>query len=301
MTDGDDWPTRHKASKVSRRGRADLERLCKSAPGRQAGGSDRDRIRIASGAAGIERLEAHLHGQAFSPHRHDTYAIGITLSGIQAFRFRGERWRCLPGQCHILHPDEMHDGGAGNDEGFTYRIVYVAPSLVQEAMQGRPLPFVPCPVVDVAVLDRSPSEVWRLEEELDDVARIELVDAVTNLLVGASPEGAAERGPLALSRLARVRDLIAAAPAERRSMAELERTAGLDRWTLARQFRAAFGTSPSRFRIMRQLDQVRRLLRNGASLTEAAGAAGFADQSHMTRHFKRAYGLTPGAWVSVIA
>jgi AraC-like DNA-binding protein len=84
-------------------------------------------------------------------------------------------------------------------------------------------------------------------------------------------------------------------------MAELEKTAGLDRWTLARQFRAAFGTSPSRFRIMRQLDQVRRLLRDGASLAEASGAAGFADQSHMSRHFKRAYGLTPGAWVSVIA
>ena len=43
-------------------------------------------------------------------------------------------------------------------------------------------------------------------------------------------------------------------------MAELERLADLDRWTLARQFRAAFGTSPGRFRTMRQLDRVRRLL-----------------------------------------
>jgi AraC-like ligand binding domain len=50
-----------------------------------------DRIRFASGAEGIERLEARLHGQAFSVHSHDTYAIGITLSGIQTFHFRGER------------------------------------------------------------------------------------------------------------------------------------------------------------------------------------------------------------------
>jgi AraC-like ligand binding domain len=100
-----------------------LERLCKR-------GSDR--IRIASGAEGIERMEAHLHGQAFAPHRHDTYAIGITLSGIQTFRFRGERWHCLPGQCHILHPDETHDGGAGTDAGFCYRIVYVDPGLVRK-------------------------------------------------------------------------------------------------------------------------------------------------------------------------
>ena len=83
-------------------------------------------------------------------------------------------------------------------------------------------------------------------------------------------------------------------------MNELERQSGLDRWTLARQFRAAFATSPSRFRTMRQLDHVRRLLRAGTSLAEAALEAGFADQAHMSRHFKAAHGLTPGAWISLI-
>jgi AraC-like DNA-binding protein len=273
--------------------------LCEGAAGERAGGSDR--IRIAPGAPGIERLEARFHGQAFSPHRHDTYAIGVTLSGIQSFHFRGDRWHCLPGQCHILHPDETHDGGAGSDEGFSYRIVYVAPWLVQEALLGKPLPFVGRPVVDAARLDGLSVDIWNLEEDLDEISRTELVVAVANLLVEASSDGTASRGPLAVARLARVRDLIADSPADRRSMEELERLAGLDRWTLARQFRAAFGTSPSRFRTMRQLDHVRHMLRNGASLTEASNAAGFADQSHMTRHFKRAYGLPPGEWVSVVA
>ena len=260
-----------------------------------------DRIRIASGAEGIERLEAHFHGQAFSPHRHDTYAIGITLSGIQTFRFRGEQWHCLPGQCHILHPDETHDGGAGTDEGFGYRIVYIDPWLVQEALRGSPLPFVGHPVVDAARLPEGcDSEVWDLDEDIDYVSRIELVVAVVTLLVGVSSDGPKRSGPLALSRLSRVRDLIAASPTERRSMDELERLSGLDRWTLARQFRAAFGTSPSRFRTMRQLDHVRRLLKHGTSLVEASIEAGFADQSHMSRRFKCAYGLTPGDWVSAV-
>lgn len=253
------------------------------------------------GTAGIERLEARLHGQAFSPHRHDTYAIGITVSGVQTFRFRGRQWHCLPGQCHILHPDELHDGGAGTEDGFAYRIVYVDPSLVQEALGGRPLPFVAQPVVDAACLPEGcMAGIWDIDAPIDDVARIELLVAVTNLLAGAVGGDARATGPLALDRLTGVRDLIAARPAARYAMDELECLAGLDRWTLARQFRAAFGTSPSRFRTLRQLDHVRCLLKQGASLAAAAAEAGFADQSHMSRQFKRAYGLTPARWVAAL-
>jgi len=61
-----------------------------------------------------------------------------------------------------------------------------------------------------------------------------------------------------------------------------------------------FGTSPSRFRTMRRLDEARRLLGQGASLAEAALGAGFFDQSHMSRKFKGAYGLSPGKWLAAL-
>jgi AraC-like DNA-binding protein len=52
---------------------------------------------------------------------------------------------------------------------------------------------------------------------------------------------------------------------------------------------------------MRRLDRARRRLIAGASLAEAAVASGFADQSHMTRQFKRAYGVSPGRWLTMLA
>ncbi|MFC4351113.1 AraC family transcriptional regulator [Fodinicurvata halophila] len=257
---------------------------------------------MASAAPGIERLQAHLYGKAYALHRHDTYAIGITLSGVQAFHFRGALWHCLPGQCHILHPDELHDGGAGTEEGFGYRIVYIDPSLIQEACPGEALPFVDTPVVDLARMPDVPiQEVWDMEGTLDELEQNELVAAVARLLALAVPRRKTRSMTLFLPGLDRVREHIASCPAKRHSMAELERLADLDRWTLARQFRAAFGTSPRRFRTQRQLDLVRHRIQAGATLAEAANEAGFADQSHMTRQFKRAYGLTPACWAAALA
>jgi len=259
------------------------------------------RIRVGRGTAGIERLEARLVGQAFAPHRHDTYAVGVTLAGVQAFRYRGEQRTCLPGQYHVLHPDELHDGSAGTADGFAYRIVYIDPALIQAALGGRRLPFVADPIVDRrAIADALPPDLWDLDEPIDDVAGVEIAAAVADLLDRVATCGGDRSDPLSLGPLQRARDLLAADPTVRHTMATLERVSGLDRWTLARQFRAAFGTSPSGFRAMRRLDRARRMIRDGSALADVAAGAGFADQSHLTRLFKRAYGITPAAWAAAL-
>lgn len=258
-------------------------------------------IRMGPSSRGIERLEARFLGRAFAPHRHDTYAVGVTLSGIQAFRYRGALRHCLPGQCHVLHPDELHDGVAGSDAGFAYRIAYVDPALVQQALGGAPLPFVADPVIELTAAQYVRlSPAWDMQSPPDEVGQVDAVVAVTDMLAAASG-GAPGPGTLPFRALWNIRDRIAADPTSWPSAAALERLSGLDRWTLARGFRAAFGTSPSRFRTMRQLDRARGLIARGAPLADAAAGAGFADQSHLSRQFKRAYGLTPGQWAAALA
>jgi hypothetical protein len=91
-------------------------------------------------------MAARFPGGGFSPHRHVTYGIGVTTECVQTFRYRGAQRVCLPGQMHVLHPDETHDGAAATSAGFGYRIVYIDPDLIREALNGRVLPFVPEPV-----------------------------------------------------------------------------------------------------------------------------------------------------------
>jgi AraC-like DNA-binding protein len=277
-----------------------LERLRKQAGGNARASSAN--IRMGAGGEGIERIEAYFPSHGFSLHRHDTYAIGMTLSGVQTFSYRGVQRYCLPGQCHILHPDEVHDGSSAADGGFRYRIAYIDPSLIQRALGGRPLPFVENPVVTLSPAQKLLlSATWDMADPVDALRQTEIVTAIADVLEALSSPRPRKRQPLCLEALFRVRDLLATAPADSRPVKELEGIASLDRWTLARQFRVAFGTSPTRFRTMRQLDEVRRLVKRGESLTDASLEAGFFDQSHMSRMFKQAYGLTPGKWIASLS
>jgi AraC-like DNA-binding protein len=97
----------------------------------------------------------------------------------------------------------------------------------------------------------------------------------------------------------RVRDHLHTHYARVVTLDELEVATGRDRWSLCHDFRTFYGTSPYRYLTMRRLDAVRRMLLNGTSLAHAAATAGFADQSHMTRHFSKTFGLTPGRWLQV--
>src|SRR5436305_9328691 len=150
----------------------------------RSGGRRSDSIRFGPSAQGVERAEVYLSTCAFEPHRHDTYAIGITTAGVQVFSYRRARRICLPGQLHVLHPDERHDGAAGTDDGFGYRILYIAPELVRDALAGRALPFVADPVQEsTPAAQRIASLLADIDEPISELSSAEIPAAVADGLL----------------------------------------------------------------------------------------------------------------------
>ena len=260
-----------------------------------------DRIFSAPGVAGLERIEARFHGNAFDLHRHDTYAIGVTLDGVQRFHYRGAVQHSLPGQVIVLHPDELHDGGAGTEDGLRYRILYLEPSLLLDCLNGTPLPFVRHAVVsDPQLRGTLLSALAPLDEELDDLFVADFVAQLAQQLKRHAGLPAKPMGKTAWRAAALARDYLEQNAERPVRSDELEEITGLDRYALSRHFRATYSTSPHRFLLMRRLQRARRMIEVGEPLAETAVAAGFSDQSHFNRHFKKAFGLTPGRWAALV-
>ncbi|KAA0020490.1 AraC family transcriptional regulator [Salinicola corii] len=257
---------------------------------------------IVASPSRIERLEARFQGHAYDTHRHDTFAIGITLDGVQSFHYRRDYRHSLPGTVMVLHPDEAHDGHAGDERGFHYRMLYIAPALIQTALGGKALPHIAGGLsTDPRLREAVRFLLTSVEAPLDALEEENGIADLADVLEANSDTRIARSRTTPDYRAAsRVRDYLDTHTQEGVTLDDLESISGQERWTLSRDFRALFGTSPYRYLTLRRLDVARQCIATGISLSEAALSAGFADQSHMTRAFGRAFGMTPSRWRSLL-
>ena len=265
-------------------------------------GEPEDYLALDEPQAGLQRLAARFRGHAYDPHRHEYYAIGITDWGVQAFRYRGAERASLSGQVIVIHPDEAHDGHAGVPTGFAYRMIYLEPALVQQARGGASAPpFVPEVVADDAATAGIVSEAFAdFPSSLDPLALDGIVVRLADALARRSDQARGRpSSPRARAHVEAARIYLAAECSRTITSSDLEAVTGLDRFSLAREFRATLGTSPHRYLVGRRIAKAQALIMAGGGLADAAAAAGFVDQSHMTRQFKARYGVTPGRWAAL--
>ena len=79
----------------------------------------------------------------------------------------------MAGNALLLHPDEVHDGRAGAAGGFRYRMVYIEPRLIRDALGGgvNTLPFVRRPVSsDARLVGPVASALDDLDANVEDLA-----------------------------------------------------------------------------------------------------------------------------------
>ena len=262
---------------------------------------------------GLEAMHARFRDHVFAPHSHDAYSFGVTDAGAQQFHCRGALHTSAAGMVMALNPDDPHDGHAAAELCYHYRIVHIHPDVVRSVLAdaadhaagppgAAPLPLFTRPVLgDRRLADAIIGLHAALAADASPLTRDERLRAV---VLGAQLRGTPR--PPRVRTLTdraqreaahRARALMREAYPEPLSVELLADAAGCSRFALYRAFSAEFGMSPSDYERQLRLRHARSLLATGTSPADVAAATGFADQAHLARWFKRAYGITPGVFV----
>lgn len=250
-------------------------------------------------------MHAHFRQHAFERHSHETYSIGLTHSGVQTFHCAGSLHASLPGDLILFNPDEAHDGQRGAPEGFGYSILYLSNAALEACTDrdsGLRLPmYFRSPVVRDAALARDFACAMAALPQVGETLRAEELwsQLVIGILLrhGETGKRTFAQTQKAQWRVERVRDYLQAHCGDNVVVDDLAKVAGLSRVHLTRAFTRQFGTPPHVYLNSIRLRRAQAAMLSGTPIAEVAAACGFADQSHFTRRFKGAIGISPAQWL----
>lgn len=251
----------------------------------------------------LECLKARFYRHSYAPHTHDTFAVGVILSGAEAFRYRGTRHIAPAGSLVAVNPDELHDGEPEGD-AYAYRMFYPSVALVQQIaadLGERHTGFTAFrdPVIDDPELAASFIQLHALLEY--GAPRLAVDEAFTEAMtVMVARHSCTDAGGRRLGResqaVGRVRRLLDDCYMQDLTLEDLAREAGFSRFHLLRRFRRELGVTPHTYLTGRRVAAAKAQLAGPAPLSEIAVSCGFYDQSHFTRALKGWTGLTPGQY-----
>jgi AraC-like DNA-binding protein len=264
----------------------------------------RSRIRIDRDLGGLELIEAVHDRPYFARHAHPTYAVGLVQWGANRFRYRGAFHTAAAGALCTVTPDEAHAVEPAGDVGFAYRCLYPSVEMMRlaaESVRGRRVTgtLALTPVIEDPAAARSIRALFEAEEAgAPRLAReTELLALLARIVLRHATAPVVPRAySPAVAGLARARDYLSEHCSENVSLARLAALVGLDPFALLRGFSRVYGLPPHAWLIQERVRRARKLLRTGLPPADVAAEVGFADQSHLTRHFKRIVGMTPGRY-----
>ncbi|WP_328606326.1 AraC family transcriptional regulator [Amycolatopsis sp. NBC_00345] len=237
-----------------------------------------------------EVFHARFVDHAYPVHTHDTWTLLIVDDGAIRYDLDRHHHGALGTAVTLLPPNVAHDGRAATSHGFRKRVLYLDAGVLGDDLIGAAVdrPSLADGLLRTRV--HQLHETLANPEPLEAESRLVLVSERLRAHLGApAPTGVTTKG-LAED----LRDLLDDRLPGALTLAEAADALGAHPVHLVRSFGRRFGLPPHRYVTGRRVDRARRLLLDGTPPADVAAAAGFTDQAHLTRHFKRYLGTTPG-------
>ena len=252
--------------------------------------------------AGAEWLRGTYSDFSYAPHVHDAACLAVITRGALRIRARGGEFVARPGDVFAANADVLHAGWPVDDAGWSLRTVYVDLDRLRAVLTGEQArgtgtlcgPF----VQDPELWTRLVAAHECAEGAASGLRRDEALVAFTDRLFAryVRPARLDDRVDPAPRAVRLAREFLDARVDTRVSLRDVAAVSGLPPSRRLRAFARAVGLSPHAYQRQARLRHATALIRGGTPISDAALAAGFADQAHFTRLFRRTMGIAPGAY-----
>lgn len=240
----------------------------------------------------------------FPRHIHASFSLGIIERGTRVFETRGKRLTVAAGECFLLQPHEPHCCDVAETEEHDYWTLSVTAECMRRlfvSFQGKATasPSFSRHIIRECSLALAMRRFFTaVENDEESFGRetsfCELMRVLFTLDVKEREESSEQVDSYAV---AKVRKYLEQHFDEKIQVEELAEFARISPFYLTRLFERELGVPPYEYLVKIRLAYAQRFLREGESIAGAAYRAGFSDQSHLNRFFKRYMGLTPGEFV----
>lgn len=243
-----------------------------------------------------EVLHATMEQHAYPAHTHNSWTVLSIEEGAVVYDLDLTEHHATRSGVTLLPPHVPHNGrSATPGVRFRKRVLYLDASWLPSRAIGTAVnaptlqdPNAMATVTQIHEALASPADAMEAEHNIHLLHRI-----VTQHL------GEAAAPPTRDAPLARLlRDLLDEHLTVTFTVAEAAKLLDSHPSHLIRVFSQAYGIAPHRYVTGRRIDRARRLLLAGFAPAEVAVKAGFYDQPHLTRHFRKVLGTTPAAFAA---
>jgi AraC-like DNA-binding protein len=245
----------------------------------------------------VEVLHAHFPSHAYPSHTHDAWTVLIVDEGAVRYDLDRHEHGLAQAQVSLLPPHVPHDGRSVLPEGFRKRVLYLAPDRLGEDLIGA---AVDQPEYVDPLLRHRIHQLHRVlgdgREDLEAQSRLLLIEERLRQHLKREVVTPPDRRDAGVA--ARLRDLLDAHVRDGITLDDAAKVVHAHPAHLVRAFSREYGMPPHRYLTGRRVDLARRYLLDGRPAAEVATLAGFYDQSHLNRHFRKMLGVTPKSFAA---
>lgn len=249
--------------------------------------------------AGLSLLRADFTTHEYPPHTHDALVVAVTEQGGSIVKSRGEVTEAHASTLFVFNPAEPHAGWMGWSERWRYRSLYLTRAALDQVAHELGIEAVPYftrnMFGDPDLIDGFLAMHRAIEEGRDVFREREILVGTFGRLFQrhGSGGGRIEPGPRDRALLDKATERMRTDYANDLRLEELAARVGLTTFQLIGLFRRTVGLTPHAYLTQVRLGMACRHLRHSQAIADVATDVGFYDQSALTRHFKRCYGITP--------